>query len=131
MTTPKAQSSFALTVNLMSAPTVSTETPSIQNAFQVRNDDELFTPFGDETNELQLPMHADARRLLHIGARDLRNFVAPVRGHADQNRLVVDVDFDDDDARIGGILRHRHAETNAQIRERNYVAAHIDDARHK
>src|ERR1700753_239208 len=115
MTTPKAQASFALTVNLMSAPTVSTETPSIQNAFQVRNDDELFTPFGDETNELRLPVHADTRCLLHIGARDLRNLVDLVRGHADQNGLIVDVDFDDDDAGIGGIFRRRHAETDTQV----------------
>src|ERR1700744_1475571 len=104
MTTPKAQASFALTVNLITDPIVPAGTPSIQDAFHVGNDDELFTPFGDETDELRLPMHADARRLLHIGARDLRYLVNLVCRHADQNRLVVDIDLDDDDAAVGRVI---------------------------
>jgi hypothetical protein len=67
-TTPKALASLALTVNLMfGLYDLAARLLSIENAFHIRNDNELFTPFRDEADELRLPMHANARRLLRIG----------------------------------------------------------------
>src|SRR6266702_218797 len=133
ITTPNALASLALTVNLMLSPSTSPrrDTNSIQDAFHIGNDDELFTPFGDEADKLRLPVHADARRLLHVGLRNFRDLVDLVGSHADKHRLAVDLDLDDDNARVGRILELRHAEANAQVRERNHVAAHVDHARNK
>src|SRR5690349_6195545 len=120
MIAPKAQANFALTVNLIFSPSsLAPETSSIQDTFHVRYDDELFTPLGDEADELRLPMHADARRLLHIGPRDLGDLVDLVGGDADQDRLIVDADLDHDDPCLRGGFGLRHPETDAQVGQRN------------
>src|ERR1700722_16843453 len=51
---------------------------SVENPFEIRNDDELVFPFADAGYEFRLPMHADRRRLLercHVQLRDLVDFV--------------------------------------------------------
>ena len=37
---------------------------SVENPFEIRDDDELVFPFADSGDEFRLPMHADRRRLL-------------------------------------------------------------------
>src|SRR6185437_6890585 len=106
MMMPNALASFALTVNLICSPLrLSRDLCSIQDAFHAGNDDELFTPLGDEADELRLPMHADAWRRLYVGLRDFGNLVDLVGHHADQHWLVVDLKLDDDDASVGGVFR--------------------------
>src|ERR1700751_934739 len=113
MITPNALASFTLTVNLILSPSrLSPETSSIQDAFQVWNDDELFTPLGDETDIFRLPMHADARRLLHVSARNLGDLVDLVGSNAEQDRLVVDLDLDDHDPGVRRFGLPRHAEAD-------------------
>src|SRR5690348_15921505 len=114
MITPNALASFALTVNLICSPLrLSRDLSSIQDAFHAGNDDELFTPLCDEADEFRLPVHADARRRLYVSLRDFGDLVDLVGHHTDQHGLVVDVELDDDDTRVGRVFRDRHAETNA------------------
>src|SRR3569832_2719304 len=96
MIAPNALANLALIVNLISAP-VRAGRPLVQNTFHVRYDDELVVPLGDEADELRSPMHADARRLLHIGSNDLGHLVHFVGGESDQNRHVVDLELDHHD----------------------------------
>src|SRR4051794_14837462 len=114
MTAPNALASFALTVNLIVRPRWSSMM-SVEDAFQIRNDNELVTPLRDEADELRPPVHADARRLLHIDAGNFSHLVDLVGDDADQDRIAVDLDLDDDDAGVGGVGADRHAEADAQI----------------
>src|SRR5690242_2418666 len=60
--------------------------------------------------------------------RYLSHLVDLVGGEADQHRLAVELDLDDDDACVGRVRKLRHAEADPQVGERNDVAAHVDHA---
>ena len=69
----------------------------VEEGLEGGNDDEFAVALDQALDELGPPAHADAGRSLGVGAGQGGDLVDLVGAQADQGRLSVQVDLDDDD----------------------------------
>ena len=99
-----------------------------EDAAHVKHGDECVVPFADARDELRFPAQTDARRALERGGGEFGDLVDLVGANADRRGIAVDLHFDHHDAGIAACVLGRHAEDQAQVRQRHDAAAHVDQS---
>lgn len=102
-----------------------------EDAVDIEDHDELRIAFAHAADEVGADLVTDAGRRLDLVGLEVDDLFDGVGQRADDGGLVVEHDFDDDDAGVAGGLGLRHPEAEAEIDDGDDGTAEIDDAAHE